>query len=60
MQVYGGLKDQDRIFTNIYGEQVCKYFYPSRMSKFCFEEECSHKLYTSLPIEFAVYHRTGG
>ena len=22
IQVYGGLKDQDRIFTNIYGEQV--------------------------------------
>lgn len=22
MQVYGGLKDQDRIFTNLYGEEV--------------------------------------
>ena len=22
LQVYGGLKDQDRIFTNLYGEQV--------------------------------------
>lgn len=21
-KVYGGLKDQDRIFTNLYGEQV--------------------------------------
>jgi hypothetical protein len=27
LQVYGGLKDQDRIFTNLYGEGVC---YPVR------------------------------
>ena len=29
LQVYGGLKDQDRIFTNLYGEKVsgcCAFF----------------------------------
>ena len=26
-KIYGGLKDQDRIFTNLYGEQVCSYVY---------------------------------
>lgn len=25
MKVYGGLSDQDRIFTNLYGEQVLKW-----------------------------------
>ena len=33
LQVYGGLKDQDRIFTNLYGEKVsgcCAFFFTGR------------------------------